>query len=74
MARPDPAHVAALADGYRTRFVQPYEDRGPYLCPYCMRDIPRGTHHVVVVPDLAVDLRRHWHKGCWVKFEATLRR
>ena len=29
--------------------------------------IPPGTFHLVVVPDDEVDLRRHWHQGCWHK-------
>lgn len=74
MARPDPLHVAALAGGYRTRWVQPYENAGPYVCPACHRDIGRGEHHIVVVPEADVDLRRHWHKGCWTRFEPQLPR
>ena len=46
-------------------FMQPYEAHKTYLCPGCNRDIPPRTHHVVVVPREAPDLRRHWHKGCW---------
>jgi len=49
----------------RTRRVQPYEARKTYVCPGCNRDIPAGTGHLVVVPDEAPDLRRHWHHGCW---------
>jgi hypothetical protein len=29
--------------------------------------IERGVFHLVVVPDDAPDLRRHWHRGCWDK-------
>lgn len=49
----------------QTRRVQPYEARKHYVCPGCNRDIPAGTGHIVVVPDEAPDLRRHWHHGCW---------
>lgn len=45
--------------------VQPYAARKPYICPGCESTIPPGTFHVVVVPDEAPDLRRHWHRGCW---------
>lgn len=47
------------------RFVQPYQATKAYWCPGCNQDIPPGTGHVVVVPVLAPDLRRHWHRGCW---------
>ena len=47
------------------RRVQPYEARGPYLCPGCLQDIPAGTGHVVAVPHDDPDGRRHWHHGCW---------
>ncbi len=49
------------------RRVQPYEATKAYLCPGCQREIPPGTGHVVVVPDEAPDLRRHWHHGCWAR-------
>jgi hypothetical protein len=45
--------------------VQPYAARKTYLCPGCDGTIPPGTYHLVVVPDHAPDLRRHWHRGCW---------
>ena len=47
--------------------VQPYQARKRYLCPGCSAWIEPGTGHVVVVPELAPDLRRHWHHGCWWK-------
>lgn len=49
------------------RPVQPYQARKPYTCPGCEIEIPPGTGHVVVVPEHAPDLRRHWHRGCWFK-------
>ncbi|MCB1005683.1 MAG: hypothetical protein KDB35_15980 [Acidimicrobiales bacterium] len=52
-------------DDLEVRRVQPYEATKTYLCPGCNRDIPPGTGHIVAVPRLAPDLRRHWHKGCW---------
>lgn len=48
-----------------TSFVQPYQATKIYLCPGCSRDIERGVGHIVAVPPDAVDLRRHWHRGCW---------
>ncbi|MFQ5523480.1 MAG: hypothetical protein ACE5F5_07865 [Acidimicrobiia bacterium] len=45
--------------------VQPYQARKEYLCPGCQQTIPSGVFHLVVVPDHDVDLRRHWHQGCW---------
>lgn len=47
------------------RRIQPYEARKAYLCPGCNQEIPAGVGHVVVVPDAAPDLRRHWHHACW---------
>jgi hypothetical protein len=47
------------------RRVQPYEARKRYRCPGCQQDIPVGTGHVVAVPVLDPDDRRHWHHGCW---------
>lgn len=47
--------------------VQPYAARKEYTCPGCDLSIVPGVYHVVVVPDDAPDLRRHWHHGCWHK-------
>ncbi|MGA7098409.1 MAG: hypothetical protein WB245_12670 [Acidimicrobiia bacterium] len=47
--------------------IQAYAARKEYLCPGCEQTIPTGVFHVVVVPDDAPDLRRHWHQGCWHK-------
>lgn len=52
-------------DEVEVRFVQPYEATKAYLCPGCQQEIPPRTHHVVVVPTGAPDLRRHWHTPCW---------
>lgn len=47
--------------------VQPYAARKPYLCPGCSSTIQVGEGHLVVIPEDAPDLRRHWHRGCWFK-------
>lgn len=47
--------------------VQPYAARKRYVCPGCEGPVEIGEFHVVVVPDLAPELRRHWHRGCWFK-------
>ncbi len=47
--------------------VQPYQARKAYVCPFCEQAIEAGVGHVVVVPEDAPDLRRHWHRGCWYK-------
>lgn len=46
--------------------VQPYQAVKTYLCPGCESTILPGTFHLVVIPD-EVDMRRHWHHGCWHK-------
>ncbi|HHV21886.1 MAG TPA: hypothetical protein GXZ30_10195 [Propionibacterium sp.] len=45
-----------------------------YRCPGCHQLIAVGTAHVVVWPrtaslgsSSAIDERRHWHRGCWVR-------
>lgn len=47
--------------------IQPYQARKVYTCPGCSGDIIAGVGHLVVVPEHAPDLRRHWHRGCWFK-------
>ncbi len=47
--------------------VQPYAARKPYQCPGCASTIQVGVGHLVVIPEDAPDLRRHWHRGCWFK-------
>jgi hypothetical protein len=47
------------------RRVQPYQAAKDYRCPGCHNVIPAGTGHYVVVPALAPELRRHWHRACW---------
>jgi hypothetical protein len=47
--------------------IQPYQARKAYACPGCSTEIAVGTGHLVVVPEEAPDLRRHWHRGCWHK-------
>lgn len=53
---PDPVEV---------RRVQPYQARKAYLCPGCNQTIDVGVGHLVVVPVVTPDLRRHWHRPCW---------
>ena len=47
--------------------VQPTQALKAYRCPGCEGVIPTGVFHLVVIPDATVDLRRHWHHGCWHK-------
>ena len=47
------------------RFLHPFQARKTYRCPGCDQDIAPGTGHVVVVPRLAPEDRRHWHRPCW---------
>jgi hypothetical protein len=53
-------------DEVEIRRVQPYQARKPYLCPGCNQDIATGLGHLVVVPLVAPELRRHWHHPCWI--------
>jgi hypothetical protein len=71
---PRPLHIGpggpterARLDGatVEVRRVQPHQAVKDYVCPHCSQDITAGTGHVVVVPVLAPDLRRHWHHACW---------
>ena len=54
--------------------IQPYQARKSYVCPGCESTIPPGTGHVVVIPEPAPDLRRHWHRGCWYREQRIRRR
>lgn len=47
--------------------IQPYQAVKDYICPGCQGKIAAGTGHLVVIPEHAPDLRRHWHRGCWFK-------
>lgn len=61
------------SDGsWTVRQVGPAAATKPYLCPGCRQEIPPGTAHLVtwsndalLGPQAALDLRRHWHTGCW---------
>ena len=64
MRQPDELDETTLGP-LQIRRVQPYEARKDYTCPGCGRTIASGTGHYVVVPEVAPDLRRHWHRGCW---------
>ena len=56
--------------------VQPYQARKWYRCPGCNGEIMPGIGHLVVVPEEANDLRRHWHRTCldWELRHGTRRR
>lgn len=64
--RPEQRRDPSDVEGATTRYIQPYEATKSYLCPGCNRIIPSGLGHMVVVPPDDPDLRRHWHRGCWV--------
>lgn len=62
--------AASGADlGVDVRRVNAPQARKAYLCPGCQQEILPGTAHVVVVPKDAPDLRRHWHRPCWLMRE-----
>ncbi len=60
--RPDPSD----SEDTETRFIQPYQATKTYICPGCNQDIQPGVGHIVAVPKALPELRRHWHRGCWV--------
>lgn len=47
------------------RFLHPFQAVKAYRCPGCDHEILPGTGHVVAVPRLAPEDRRHWHRPCW---------
>jgi hypothetical protein len=53
-------------EGEEVQAMQPFEARKTYICPGCNQEIPPGLGHLVVVPKGAPDLRRHWHRPCWL--------
>jgi hypothetical protein len=62
-AAPPAADEAREAEA--VTLVQPYQARKRYACPGCHGTIEKGEGHLVVVPEHAPDLRRHWHRACW---------
>jgi len=63
----DPSGLLGGFNEHLVHPIQPYQARKIYLCPGCDSTIDAGVGHLVVVPDDAPDLRRHWHRGCWYK-------
>jgi hypothetical protein len=55
------------------RRVQPYQATKTFRCPGCDHPIAPGTGHVVVVPQRAVEDRRHWHHACWERASKSRR-
>ncbi|HWS58141.1 MAG TPA: hypothetical protein VN257_06335 [Actinotalea sp.] len=62
----------SAGDGSWTVQSVPGAGQKSYRCPGCHQDIPPGTAHVVawqsdalLGAEAALDLRRHWHTGCW---------
>jgi hypothetical protein len=45
-----------------------------YRCPGCNQEIFPRTLHLVVWPEGEPEQRRHWHKACWERRFAELRR
>jgi len=62
-----------LLGDVEVRFMAGYESTKDYVCPGCNRAIPARTGHYVVVPTEAPDLRRHWHRGCWIARSRRMR-
>ncbi len=53
-------------DEHDVRSVPPSRALKVYRCPGCDQEIWKGVAHIVVVPKAATDLRRHWHRACWL--------
>ena len=44
-----------------------------WTCPHCFISIRVGTSHIVAWSETSgVDGRRHFHTGCWTKFQGPL--
>lgn len=65
LAPPAPPADEASPEAESVTLVQPYQARKRYVCPGCHGTIEKGEGHLVVVPEHAPDLRRHWHRACW---------
>lgn len=63
--RPLPRIVQWDGRSVEVRTVQPFQATKAYRCPGCAGTVPPGTGHVVVIPQLAPEERRHWHRPCW---------
>jgi len=76
---PRPAGLPAWATGpeattddldgvpVEVRTLQPYQATKAYTCPGCHSTIPPATGHLVVVPLVDPEDRRHWHRSCWAR-------
>jgi hypothetical protein len=64
----EPVVVPVLVgdDDNDVRAVPPSRAMKTYRCPGCDQEIWPKVSHVVVVPRAAPDLRRHWHRACWL--------
>lgn len=52
-------------DGYVVRAVPGVSASKRYTCPGCHNGIAPGMGHAVAWPEGLVQMRRHWHAGCW---------
>jgi hypothetical protein len=69
-----PPALEWAADGWHLRVVQPYRALKVYRCPGCNQEIFPRTLHLVVWPEGEPEQRRHWHRTCWERHHAALRR
>ncbi|HZD71905.1 MAG TPA: hypothetical protein VFA45_24210 [Actinomycetes bacterium] len=72
--RGEPLALERVEDGWHLRVVQPYRALKVYRCPGCDQEIFPRTMHVVVWPEGSPQQRRHWHRPCWERRSAELRR
>jgi hypothetical protein len=71
---PAPVALESVVDGWHVRLVQPYQATKEYRCPGCDHEVRERTLHVVVWPRDSPADRRHWHRACWERHLAELRR
>jgi hypothetical protein len=72
--RGNPLALEWVADGWHVRVVQPYRATKVYRCPGCDQEIWPRTLHLVAWPEGEPEQRRHWHRPCFERHQAALRR
>lgn len=61
-----PDLIVAGPSGWQVRAIHPGNAQKDYICPGCNQTIRPGVAHVVAWRNGEEDLRRHWHRPCWM--------